>query len=142
MKTPHSSLPAPHSSLLTPRSSLLCLLLSFLICLSCSRGGDVSTPQSAAVYYVEQLSKGNYEAWLGGMQSLDHASADYRNHQLVLLKQLMAKQAQKPTRIEATDCDIYGDTVADVYLRLTWEGDSAETVLLPLQLDGDKWRLY
>ena len=123
------------------RKTILCLLFGILLVCGCDSGGVTGEPQSAARWYVEQLGKGNYDAWLNGMQSLDNASDKYKQRQQTLLKQLMFGRVGKLSAVETTDADVKGDSVADVYVRLTWEGDSAETILIGLIRDGKRWCL-
>ncbi len=127
------------------RFFLYLLLFSFLCFISGCR--DVKGEAAeAAVHYARCLAEGNYDEYIKGMLSCDHASDQYVHNTRVLLEQMMdEKKAEGQTVVEEIVCggvELQKDNHQVLaYLKFTFQDKSTETILMPLVRVDGKWRL-
>ena len=126
------------------------LYIFVLICLvSCSKSNKAVSskdkPEEAAVYYAKCIMEEKYDEYIQSMSSCDSASEEYKSKMKVLVKQMVrTNKAEKDScvSIECTRAEIkYDGNYANTFLTLRFSDNSAETILLPLIWDKDRWRL-
>lgn len=111
----------------------------------CSEKRD--DPTKLAIYYVKCVAKGDFDKYIYGMQSCDNATDDYKQNIRTLLSQMIAdKKSEGFSELKNIVCErIEGNKDVDdeimVYLKLTYQNDSTENILIPMLWNDGKWRL-
>lgn len=127
---------------------VLCLSILLLVAASCGkndRAADREKPGEAAVHYVRNLSDGHYDEVVASMISCDSATEQYRQYIKVLYKQMVAKKKDDNGGLKSVVCvrteDGPSAGAVNVFLKLTYDNDSIEDIILPLVWNNKKWRL-
>lgn len=103
---------------------------------------DFTKPEMAAVYYLNCMKDGNYDACVEEMISCDSASVEYKEKMKILIKQMVRSDDDVIQKIECTKTSVkYEGKYACAYVRLTTKSGRSETIMLPLLWNNEKWRL-
>lgn len=128
-----------------PAKLTLLIVVTFLFVAtiqSCSTDEHKRVRRVAKDCY-ELLQKGKYEKFVGEIVYADSMSEDYRGQMVDLIKEFaMSQQVQhgKLVSIEAVG-DTLTDSLAHVYLQLSYADSTSEEVGVPMIKVGKCWKM-
>lgn len=120
-------------------------LFLILLCMACHNEADTYTSQSAraaAERYYAALMAGDYETFVDAMER-DSMPADYRQENIDMVAQYADLMGYKGgmLAVNSTRDSLYADSLAYVFLDITFGDSTHEEILVPLVLQDKKWRM-
>ena len=132
------------------KQTLLLLLFAVLLLLGCKEkaadeGLSAAPPDTVALNYYNLRAAGRYADYVSAMASCDKATPAYRAHIEKMLRHhtaLVQREKGGVSRVEVLRTELHsGDSLAHVYLSVTYNDSTLEEVLFPLVHDGQRWRI-
>lgn len=130
-------------------SRLLPCALALLLLTACKGEEQSKTPAGPAKEEVERIYnlfvQGRYAAYVDEMASCDSMPTAYRQQMIDLFKQHARMQQQRnggavKGTVEAMDVTPNGQH-ANVFLRVLYDDQSHEEIMISMVKVGDRWRL-
>lgn len=128
--------------------SLACLWLAALVCgmlacASCRRGVDEhSRVRAVAQQYYDSLLAGNYQGFVAGMAGTAHLPQSYRQQLVDMVAQHAAEMKSKGGMAKAVATrDSLMDSIAYVFLDVTFGDSTVEQVGVKMVREGDDWKM-
>ena len=119
------------------------LVAGMMLCASCRHQVDEhAVVRAAAQQYYDSLLAGNYEGFVAGMAGADSLPARYRQQMVDLVAQHAAEMQAKGglARAVATR-DSLMDSVAYVFLDVTFGDSTVEQVGMKMVREGGQWKM-
>lgn len=122
---------------------LATLLTALLACVSCGRGVDEhAVVRAAAQQYYDSLLAGNYPGFVAGMAGTAHLPQSYRQQLVDMVAQHVAGMKGKGGMVKAVATrDSLMDSVAYVFLDVTFGDSTVEQVGMKMVREGDGWKM-
>lgn len=107
---------------------------------------DTSLPDATEVTSIYgHYINADFDAYVGQMEPMDHATPEYRQQMMALFKQRYRSQVEEnggPIACRVIDMKPNADkTYVEVFLEVTFKDRSFEEIMLPMVRIGDTWRL-
>ncbi len=119
------------------------LAAGVLLCASCRHEVDEhAVVRAVAQQYYDSLLAGNYDGFVSGMAGTDSLPASYRQQVVDMVAQHHAEMQAKGglARAVATR-DSLMDSVAYVFLDVTFGDSTVEQVGVKMVREGDRWKM-
>ena len=108
-------------------------------------GPDTDNSDSMAVAYYTMQVNGQYNEYIGAMQSCDGMPSDYKNNIVAMLRhhnQDIKKEKLGVKRVAVLRSEMHNsDQLANVFLNVTYNDGSQEEVMVTLVHDNNIWRM-
>lgn len=100
---------------------------------------------TTALYYYGLRAEGRYEEYVASMQSCDGASPEYRNAMVSLIRHHQTEVNRTKGGVAYTETirkEMHdGDSMANVFLAVTFRDSTREEIMIPLVFHQGEWRI-
>ena len=122
---------------------LAVLMGCVLLCAACRHEeSSHEVVRAAAQQYYELLMAGDYEGFVSGMAGTDSLPASYRAQVVDMVAQHAADMQSKGGMVRAVATrDSLLDSMAYVFLDVTFGDSTVEQVGLKMVCEGDRWKM-